>query len=310
MAVNFDKAKSIAVAKALDAPLEMVIGTWASPESDESFDLWRLRMDEQVAAEFRTVGHRYLRQLADADVIALDLGFTPDDNRLMQLPVAEFDDPNLIERILNPGGLPYFNLGENTSVAFHCFVARRDDVRAGFLHRASSVAVARRNSIFAVLANNVVSRLDSDVLTFAPSVDLLVEPDSIWISNLATFRALFRTMPTLVSGMQADLDAVTAHVPVANLEEFRLACSNDPKMMAKLANVARRPYLSKLTAEQIRKVIDRYHLAPDILNAEGKLVHANSPKRRWLILRILDDSYLESLMTNSHYEVNSKLKVN
>jgi hypothetical protein len=81
-------------------------------------------------------------------------------------------------------------------------------------------------------------------------------------------------------------------------------------MMAKLANVARRPYLANLTADRIRQVIERYHLAPEVLNAEGKLVHDSTPKRRWLILRILDDSYLESLMTNLHYEANSKLPVN
>src|SRR5713101_3512720 len=189
MAVNFDNAKATAVDHALDAPLEMVIGTWAPPDSDESFDLWRLRMEEDVAAEFRTVGQRHVRQLADAEIIALDLGFTPDDERVMRLPIAEFDDPHLVERILNPGGLAYFNLEDHPSVAFHCFVARRNGTRAGFLHRTSTIAVARRNGIFAVLANNVVSRLETDVLTFAPSVELLLEPDSIWISNLATFRS-------------------------------------------------------------------------------------------------------------------------
>jgi hypothetical protein len=309
MAVNFDQVQIAAIDHALGAPLEMVIGTWAAPDDDQSFDLFRLRIDEDVAAEFRTLGRRHIRRLAGADVIGMDLGFTPDDERVMRLPTANFDDPRLIERILDPGGLPYFNLDEHASVAFYCFVARRDDTRAGFMHRASSVALGRRNIIQAVLNDNVVSRLDADVLTFAPVVDLLLEPDSIWISNLSSFRGLFRTMPMLLGGMQDDLNAVTGQIPVANLEDFRLACSNDARMMAKLANVARRPYLANLTADRIRQVIERYHLDPAVLNAQGRLVHDNSPRRRWLILRILDDSYLESLMTNSHYEVNSKLQV-
>jgi hypothetical protein len=307
---NFTQAKATAIDHALDGPIEMVIGTWAPPNSNDSFVLSRLHMAEDVAADFRAVGHRHVNRLLNADVIGFDLGFTPDDDRVMRLPAADFDEPQLIQEILNPGGLPFFNLDGHALVAFHCFIARRQNVRAGFLHRASSVAVARRNRITGILADNTVTRLDANVLTFAPAVDILLEPDGMWISNLAAFRSLFRTMPTLTAGVEADLAVVTANIPVANLDDFRQACANDVRMMAKLANVARKPYIANLTTARIRQVINRYNLPPEILDAHGRFVHDNSPARRWLILRILDDSYLESLMTHSHYEVNSKLQVN
>lgn len=310
MAINFDQARVATLAHALDGPLEMVIGTWAPPDSDLSFDLWRLRLTEQVAAEFRTVGHTHISHLGDAETIELDLGFTPDDDRVMQVAIADFDEPELIQRILNPDHLPYFQLEEKAPVAFHCFVARRGNTRAGFMHRASAVALARQNRIFGLFAGDTVDQLQANVLTFSPAVDLLLEPDVIWISNIASFRNLFRTMPTLLAGVEDDLVAVTAHISVANLEDFRLACLSDARMMAKLAHVARKPYLAAITPAQIQQVVDRYHLPPEILDGAGRLVHDNTPRRRWLILRILDDSYLESLLTHAHYEVNSKLSVN
>jgi hypothetical protein len=224
--------------------------------------------------------------------------------------MADFDEPQLVDRILNPGGMQYFVLGEHRTIAFHCFVARRGDVRAGFLHRATSVALATRNYILGVLADNTVGGLDANILTFAPAVDLMLEPDAMWISNAATFRALFRTMPMLTAGVDADLATVTANIPVANLAEFQEACAGDPRMMSKLAHIARKPYIAHLTAAHVRQVVNRYHLDPAVLDGQGRLVHANNPRRRWLILRILDDSYLDSVMTNSHYEVNSKLPVN
>jgi Domain of unknown function (DUF4868) len=310
MAINFDQERLARLGHALDAPIEMIIGTWTPPDSDHTFDLSRLRLNQNIAAEFRAVGHRYIARLAQAETIQLDLGFTPDDDRIMQIAMADFDEPDLVQRILNPGNIPFFEFDQKAPIAFHCFLARLDDTRAGFMHHASSVALARQNKIFGVFEGDVVARLQANVLTFSPAVDLLLEPDVIWVSNIAGFRALFRTMPTLLAGVQEDIGAVTAHMPIANLEDFRNACLGDAKMMAKLAHVARRPYLAAITPVQIREVIDRYHLPPDLLNEDGQLVHANSPSRRWLILRILDDSYLESLMTHTHYEVNSKLIVN
>ena len=41
-------------------------------------------------------------------------------------------------------------------------------------------------------------------------------------------------------------------------------------------------------------------------NGEERLLFEGNPDKRWLILKLLDDDFLGSIMTNQKYEVNSK----
>ena len=41
-------------------------------------------------------------------------------------------------------------------------------------------------------------------------------------------------------------------------------------------------------------------------SGQDKLLFEQSPQKRWLILKLLDDDFLASVMTNQKYEVNSK----
>jgi len=83
------------------------------------------------------------------------------------------------------------------------------------------------------------------------------------------------------------------------------------QMMSKLAEIARKPYLERVTMLDIRRAIEAFHLDVQIVNENGqeKLLFEANPNKRWLILKLLDDSYLGSIMTNEKYEVNSKSRL-
>jgi len=79
-------------------------------------------------------------------------------------------------------------------------------------------------------------------------------------------------------------------------------------MLSKLAQIARKPYLQRVTMQDIRRTIDEFQLDLRIVeeNGEEKLLFEPGTKKRWLLLKLLDDDYLGSVMTNQKYEVNSK----
>jgi hypothetical protein len=297
---------------ALASPIQIVIGMRGDENAPVPFDLRRLRIGQGVAAEFRSAGRMHLEDLAASQVRAFAPGYVPDPGgppEVLELARANFDYPPLIDAMLNPGILPPFTLAEAKNIAFHCFVVRQGDLRAGFLKKAGGILLARKGGISGFLVEDRIERLDTEVLTFSPTVDIVIEPDVFWISNVATYRSLFRKSQALLAAISVNVQAVAQVVPIANADQFEEACRRDPGMMAKLAEVSAKPYLDSITPQAIRAVIDGYHLPEDVLDADGRLVHANSPKRRWLILKILDDSYLQSTMTQVHYEVNSKLGV-
>jgi hypothetical protein len=101
---------------------------------------------------------------------------------------------------------------------------------------------------------------------------------------------------------------VAARIPISNLNDFRAAGTGQLQMMSKLAQIARKPYLQTVTMTDIRRTIDAFHLDVRIVeqNGQEKLLFEAGVKKRWLLLKLLDDDYLGSIMTNQKYEVNSK----
>jgi hypothetical protein len=63
--------------------------------------------------------------------------------------------------------------------------------------------------------------------------------------------------------------------------------------------------------QDIRRTIDAFKLDVQVVHEDGqdKLLFEANPNKRWLILKLLDDDYLGSIMTNEKYEVNSKSRL-
>jgi len=73
-----------------------------------------------------------------------------------------------------------------------------------------------------------------------------------------------------------------------------------------LKNIASKSYLSKITIDHIKKVIDHNKLPVQIVNEDGKEKLVYDPKNKWVILNLLDDNYLWSMLTEIKYEVTGK----
>ncbi|MEW5814630.1 MAG: Kiwa anti-phage protein KwaB-like domain-containing protein, partial [Spirochaetota bacterium] len=76
--------------------------------------------------------------------------------------------------------------------------------------------------------------------------------------------------------------------------------------LAKLKNIASKPYLEQITIADLKKVIQKYSLNIEIVRVKGQEMIKFDSSDKWAILRLLDDDYLESVMTGNRYEVNSK----
>jgi hypothetical protein len=86
---------------------------------------------------------------------------------------------------------------------------------------------------------------------------------------------------------------------------------NNPYMLSKLTEISKKPYIAKMTIDDIKLTIKEFGLDVPIKNVNGKemLVWETSPKKRWLILRLLDDDYLGSTMTKLKYASTSKTRM-
>jgi hypothetical protein len=56
----------------------------------------------------------------------------------------------------------------------------------------------------------------------------------------------------------------------------------------------------------LKNIIERYNLRIATMEVNGEEMLVFDPKDRWAILKLLDDDYLESVLTERHYEVTGK----
>jgi len=74
----------------------------------------------------------------------------------------------------------------------------------------------------------------------------------------------------------------------------------------KLSHIASKPYLERLTIEDIKKVIVKNRLAIPVINVGNQEMIVYEHADKWVLLKLLDDDYLWSLMTEQSYEVTGK----
>jgi len=166
--------------------------------------------------------------------------------------------------------------------------------------------LGRSKSFGIFMKNGQYDSFKEGLFLFDSRFDCFSSDDTLYICNKDGFQKIFRFYEMLMKTAKETLETIKANIPIANFDEFSQACEGHLQKVAKLKNIASKPYIDKLTIKDLKKVIAKYNL-PIKTAGKGtneKLLFESSDK--WAILRLLDDDYLESVMTGESYEVNSK----
>jgi hypothetical protein len=149
------------------------------------------------------------------------------------------------------------------------------------------------------------------VLLFDADADCIAWSGYAFIRSMPAFERIFSFFERARRRVDEVVATIVRAIPISNVEAFQASCRSQPQMIAKTLSVGRKPYLGNVSMERIKRIIAEYGLALRTEGEEGqeKLVFENDPQRRWLILKLLDDDYLYSEMTDARYAANSKSPV-
>jgi hypothetical protein len=120
------------------------------------------------------------------------------------------------------------------------------------------------------------------------------------------FQRMFRYYERVKEAAAESLARIKATIPIANFETFQHDCESHLQKLAKLRNIAQKPYLEQIKMADLKRVIKKFGLPVEVSRDHGeeRLVYDQADK--WAILRLLDDDYLDSVMTRQMYEVTGK----
>jgi len=167
-----------------------------------------------------------------------------------------------------------------------------------------------RSSLFAIVfKGGTYDRFSDSLFLFDQHVDCMACGDTLFIFNKDRFQKIFRFYEMLLGSARMTLQFIQQRIPIDDFAGFETACEGHLQKLAKLKNIASKPYLQKIKMDDIKKVIHKYNL-PITTVGKGKDEKIKfDASDKWAILRLLDDDYLESVMTGNSYEVNSKRSI-
>lgn len=241
-------------------------------------------------------------------------GYRPEPGEALVIELNEFPDLQAIIRAsMAVEDLATFR-GEAAFVehfrAFATILSAAGE-RAAFFRRSSPKKELQRSGIVAlVLTDRGFNDVEDRIFLFDQEVDFIAWHDRLIVRTVSALNALVPDFEVVLERITIGLRQVAPFI--SNADAFSEAVMGQPQMRSKLMQITARPYIERITIDDLRRQIERRRLAIQIdrgPDGVDRLVFEASRESRWLILKLLDDDFLDSRMTEEQYEVNSKLSV-
>lgn len=286
-------------------------------EPEENIVIQRLNLRQDLAAEFLSAAKDSVPPTnQEVRLRAYEAGYKPESDEVSYIELAQNSViADLISQVSQVQQAELFHEDDEVidSLRFYAIVVSPSARRRAVFFRTYSPKkeLTRRAGFAALLSRGSYDKVDSKIFLFDNDTDCFAWDGYLFIHNVGAFQRIFGYFEELRANANATIDAVLGQIPVSNAEAFRATCTGQLQMLSKLAQIARKPYLGRVTMQDMRRTIDEFHLDVQVVqeNGQEKLLFEGTLAKRWLILKLLDDDYLGSTMTHEKYEVNSKSAV-
>lgn len=253
-------------------------------------------------------------QLPGSSLKALDPVYKPEKEVIEWAPAAEVEAIQLaLTRYINLSPLAPFQPNDKAYIRrlrFWVGVLTGSQGRQAHFFRAFSSAseLQRKRGAAMVLRDGSFTKVDEQIFLFDDSIDCFVFEGFLFVLRKHDYRRIFDQLDAVRRRARLAAAALHAKVPIANFDEFEKACTTQAGLADKLIAVQGRDYFDRLSYTMLKPVIDEFELKIPVetLNGTTQLVFQTGPDHRWQILRLVDDDFLKSSMTEHRYEVNSK----
>jgi len=293
-----------------NVPVNVVLASRRYNENEDNLE--RLN----IGGELQQQLHRIAQEGVAGEIrlVEYEAGYKPDSGEILWISLN--DAPAIrgaVDRISHFQDLVLFDENREflDDLRYYALFARVAAHRNVTIFRATSakLELRRGRKIGAILRRGQYDVVEETMFLFDRTIDCWSDGEYIFINNVSNFERIFRYYEELEQRAEETLTTILERVPIANAEAFRQACTTQRRFMSKLALVAARPYFARITMNDLRRTIREHQLDIEIVRENGRdhLRFDPDPSRRWILLKLLDDDYLYSNMTENKYEANSKL---
>ncbi len=282
-------------------------------DSDVPYEVQRLSMKSQLGERFRKIVQGNLtKEVVEHRLVEYTTSYKLDRQELFYVDLDEAEDLastlNFIESVTDP---EVFSRSDDfaSRMSFYSIVLQDvDGDKATFYRKHTSRNALSRGLLTRAVDQDTFDELESQAYLFDEKVDFFTWNNYLFIRSEYNFRLVFDRFEKIQQEASENAKKVADTIPIWNDEKFIQACQDQPQMVSKVSQVVEQPYLNDVGMDDVKRTVDEFDLDLKIQEIDGQeqIVFDPSVENRWIILKMLDDDYLGSVMTDRKYEANSK----
>jgi len=276
-------------------------------------------MSAELASQFRDAARNALREAGRRTVVPYRHGRKPDDHEVAR--VAADDVPQLGPILVAMAAfddLPLFDTDGEVARKAAVYAVRStvdDGVEVHLLRATSSRRrLKRTKKIPAVWSGQAFEVLEEDAVLFDDTFDAFVVEGQVYVLNQRNFERSLNFLAAAQKAAKSTVRKAIAGLSITNEAEFLEAVAADINMISKVRGIAERlkdpGYAASMTTDNLRRLSQEHPEVEidwvEVTPGQQQLVFHSDVQRRWRILKLLDDDYVQSLVTEFLYESNSK----
>jgi len=269
----------------------------------------RLGVTESLSGEFRRRAIARIEGEASTRVVDYDPGHRPELGEIAAVALDDVPGLAVLCAEANADGLASFSGREEDRrrlILYGVALGRGDDTIVCFQQFTPRFTLKTDKLLYLIHRDGIYGELEEDGFAFDLDFDLFVSGGFAFAIKKDILERVLGYAEEVRAEARKIAQAIVTKLPMANSDDFVNACAKDLRFARKAAAIVGRSTFDILNLERVRDHATKHDVAFS-LDDQSRIVFSNLPAERWLLLKLLDDDYLESSMTDSLYEVNSKL---
>lgn len=286
--------------------------------------LRRIDLSGDAEARLRELAGEFRDDLTERAPIDYGYERRPEPHEVLALAREEVDEATDIlaglDTIENYERLDLTDSSTNSARLFLTdvrFEVDEEELRVVFVRTGvrSEIVTAEEKTAL-VFGEGMYNLVDSNQLVLDERYDAAIVGDYVVGTNTMRFEQAFKFTDRILEAASEVVDKHFANLRIVGFDELAEACKTHSGMARKAASIGRKvdgdpAYAAAMEMGPILDFVDKHAAEVNIETQDGPdgrlLIHDHEdPGGQWAILKLLDDDYLTSELTQSFYEAPSK----
>ena len=286
---------------------------------DEPPEVSQLRPTDRAQPVLTGIARAGARVYADSEIIPYEPATLAGDGQIMWIGVAAVPLLTaIVDEVGDLADMPIFDPGTSrlSNLQLAALRVEVNGTVAVFLQSLRGNQVVAQSRRVGVIVRRGVIDLPprGQMLLFSKDVAAVIVGGIAFFQDRPGFQRLFGYLEELRAKADETFHTVTTGLSIVGFEQMATVVTGSPAMLGKMASIQRKlddypQYRAALTMPNLVAFVRKHPECEVEIQGDGdaaQLVFRNDAQHRFKILKLLDDDYLRSQLTELNYEANSK----